>query len=90
MHLIPVERSQTLTSSNRYSTYFNDAMIFQIPGRTFPVDALYTKTPQDDYLDTALITVMQIHLSEPPGDILLFLTGQEEIDTGKHCAQLIL
>ena len=57
-------------------------MIFQIPGRTFPVDALYTKTPQDDYLDTALITVMQIHLSEPPGDILLFLTGQEEIDTG--------
>jgi ATP-dependent RNA helicase DHX8/PRP22 len=28
-----------------------------------------------------LITVMQIHLSEPAGDILLFLTGQEEIDT---------
>ena len=25
--------------------------------------------------------VMQIHLDEPPGDILLFLTGQEEIDT---------
>jgi ATP-dependent RNA helicase DHX8/PRP22 len=90
MHFVSVERSQTLTSSDRYSTYFNDAMIFQIPGRTFPVDALYTKTPQDDYLDTALITVMQIHLSEPPGDILLFLTGQEEIDTGKHCAQLIL
>jgi ATP-dependent RNA helicase DHX8/PRP22 len=28
-----------------------------------------------------MITIMQIHLSEPPGDILLFLTGQEEIDT---------
>ena len=28
-----------------------------------------------DYLDAALITVMQIHLTEPPGDILLFLTG---------------
>ncbi len=27
------------------------------------------------------MTIMQIHLSEPPGDILLFLTGQEEIDT---------
>ena len=24
---------------------------------------------------------MQIHLNKPPGDILLFLTGQEEIDT---------
>ena len=65
-------------------------MIFQIPGRTFPVDALYTKTPQDDYLDTALITVMQIHLSEPPGDILLFLTGQEEIDTGCSFRSVLL
>lgn len=42
---------------------------------------LYTKEPEEDYLDAALITVMQIHLSEPPGDILVFLTGQEEIDT---------
>jgi len=32
-------------------------------------------------LDAALITVMQIHLSEPEGDVLIFLTGQEEIDT---------
>ena len=32
-------------------------------------------------MDAALITVMQIHLQEPPGDVLLFLTGQEEIDT---------
>jgi Helicase conserved C-terminal domain len=28
-----------------------------------------------------MITVMQIHLSEPGGDILVFLTGREEIDT---------
>jgi ATP-dependent RNA helicase DHX8/PRP22 len=40
-----------------------------------------TKEPESDYLDAALITIMQIHLSEPAGDILLFLTGQEEIDT---------
>uniref|UniRef100_A0A0M3JLN9 MBL fold metallo-hydrolase n=1 Tax=Anisakis simplex TaxID=6269 RepID=A0A0M3JLN9_ANISI len=32
-------------------------------------------------LDAAHITVMQIHLTEPPGDVLVFLTGQEEIDT---------
>jgi ATP-dependent RNA helicase DHX8/PRP22 len=55
--------------------------IFTIPGRTYPVEVLYTKEPESDYLDASLITVMQIHLSEPPGDILLFLTGQEEIDT---------
>ena len=36
--------------------------------------------PQTDYLDAALLTVLQIHLTEPEGDILMFLTGQEEID----------
>ena len=45
------------------------------------MEVLYTKAPETDYMDAALITVMQIHLSEPPGDVLLFLTGQEEIDT---------
>lgn len=42
---------------------------------------MYTKDPETDYLEASLVTVMQIHLSEPPGDILVFLTGQEEIDT---------
>ncbi|RZF38410.1 hypothetical protein LSTR_LSTR006536 [Laodelphax striatellus] len=65
----------------KFSQYFFEAPIFTIPGRTFPVEVLYTKEPETDYLDASLITVMQIHLREPPGDILLFLTGQEEIDT---------
>ncbi|PWN99927.1 P-loop containing nucleoside triphosphate hydrolase protein [Tilletiopsis washingtonensis] len=67
--------------AEKFSSYFYDCPIFTIPGRTYPVEVLYTKEPESDYLDASLITVMQIHLSEPPGDILLFLTGQEEIDT---------
>ncbi|KAK3808611.1 MAG: P-loop containing nucleoside triphosphate hydrolase protein [Benniella sp.] len=67
--------------AEKFSTYFFDCPIFSIPGRTFPYEVLYTKEPESDYLDASLITVMQIHLSEPAGDILLFLTGQEEIDT---------
>ena len=67
--------------AEKFSTYFFQCPIFTIPGRTFPVEILYTKEPESDYLDAALITVMQIHLSEPAGDILVFLTGQEEIDT---------
>mmetsp|Transcript_12057 Transcript_12057/g.28301 ORF Transcript_12057/g.28301 Transcript_12057/m.28301 type:complete len:1283 (-) Transcript_12057:45-3893(-) len=67
--------------AEKFSTYFFECPIFTIPGRTFPVDIMYTKEPESDYLDAALITIMQIHLSEPAGDILLFLTGQEEIDT---------
>ncbi|XP_066599381.1 ATP-dependent RNA helicase DHX8 [Prorops nasuta] len=65
----------------KFSQYFFEAPIFTIPGRTFEVEVMYTKEAETDYLDAALITVMQIHLREPPGDILLFLTGQEEIDT---------
>lgn len=67
--------------AEKFSSYFHNCPIFTIPGRTFPVEILYTKEPETDYLDAALITVMQIHITEPPGDILLFLTGQEEIDT---------
>ncbi|KIY50796.1 ATP-dependent RNA helicase DHX8 [Fistulina hepatica ATCC 64428] len=67
--------------AEKFSKYFYGCPIFTIPGRTYPVEILYTKEPETDYLDASLITVMQIHLSEPPGDVLLFLTGQEEIDT---------
>lgn len=67
--------------AEKFSEYFNGCPIFSIPGRTFPVEIMYSKEPESDYLDAALITVMQIHLTEPSGDILLFLTGQEEIDT---------
>lgn len=75
-----VVTSATL-DAEKFSSYFFDCPIFTIPGRTFPVEILYTKAPEADYMDAALITVMQIHLTEPEGDILLFLTGQEEIDT---------
>lgn len=67
--------------ADKFSSYFNEAPIFTIPGRTFPVEVLYSKEPESDYLDAALVTVMEIHLAEPAGDILVFLTGQEEIDT---------
>ncbi|KAL7064562.1 hypothetical protein AAHC03_05512 [Spirometra sp. Aus1] len=72
--------SATLDSV-KFSQYFFEAPIFTIPGRAFPVEILYSLEPENDYLDAALNTVMQIHLTEPPGDILVFLTGQEEIDS---------
>jgi ATP-dependent RNA helicase DHX8/PRP22 len=72
--------SATLDAS-KFSSFFWECPIFTIPGRTFPVETLYTKEPEPDYLEASLITILQIHLMEPAGDILLFLTGQEEIDT---------
>ncbi|WPH04601.1 pre-mrna-splicing factor atp-dependent rna helicase prp22 [Acrodontium crateriforme] len=67
--------------AEKFSTYFNECPILTIPGRTFPVEIMYSREPESDYLDAALTTIMQIHLTEPAGDILLFLTGKEEIDT---------
>jgi ATP-dependent RNA helicase DHX8/PRP22 len=67
--------------AEKFSSYFSNCPIFRIPGRLFPVTIMYAKEPEQDYLEASLITVMQIHLSQPRGDILLFLTGKEEIDT---------
>lgn len=50
-------------------------------GRQYPVDVLYLPEPVDSYLDAVLKAVLQIHAQQPTGDILAFLTGQEEIET---------
>jgi hypothetical protein len=46
--------------AEKFSEYFFNCPIFTIPGRTYPVEILYTKAPESDYLDAALITVMQV------------------------------
>ncbi|KFY39892.1 hypothetical protein V494_03778 [Pseudogymnoascus sp. VKM F-4513 (FW-928)] len=54
--------------------------IVSLEGRMYPVDILYTESPAEDYLEMAIQTVFDIHTKEPEGDILVFLTGREEID----------
>ncbi|KAG5292821.1 pre-mRNA-splicing factor [Histoplasma ohiense] len=55
--------------------------IITLEGRMYPVDCLFLETPAEDYVERAIKTVFDIHTSEPDGDILVFLTGREEIDT---------
>ncbi|KAB1999739.1 hypothetical protein ES319_D12G181700v1 [Gossypium barbadense] len=64
-----------------FSKYFGGAKAVRVLGRQFPVDVFYTVDPQTDYLDSAIVTIFQIHSEEAPGDILVFLTGQEEIES---------
>lgn len=73
--------SSATLDAEKFSSYFDDAPIFRIPGRRYPVTTYYTKSPEADYLAAAVTTTMQIHLSQPDGDILVFLTGQEEIES---------
>jgi len=68
-------------NAERFSSFYGGAPQFNIPGRTFPVDILFSKTPCEDYVDSAINQVLQIHVSQPPGDILVFMTGQEDIET---------
>lgn len=55
--------------------------IISLEGRMYPVDTMYLEEPAEDYVERAVKTVFDIHTSEPDGDILVFLTGREEIDT---------
>ena len=74
--------SSATLDAEKFSKYFDDASIFMIPGRMFPVDIYYTKAPEADYVDASVVTVLQIHVTQPlNGDILVFLTGQEEIES---------
>ncbi|MCJ1309856.1 DEAH-box ATP-dependent RNA helicase prp43 [Agyrium rufum] len=74
-----VVMSATL-DAQKFQTYFNDAPLLAVPGRTHPVEIFYTQAPERDYVEASIRTVLQIHLTEPEGDILLFLTGEEEIE----------
>ncbi|KAF2325077.1 hypothetical protein GH714_022649 [Hevea brasiliensis] len=74
-----VVMSATL-EAEKFQGYFNDAPLMRVPGRLHPVEIFYTQEPERDYLEAAIRTVVQIHVYEPPGDILVFLTGEEEIE----------
>ncbi|KAK3753320.1 hypothetical protein QZH41_015258 [Actinostola sp. cb2023] len=57
------------------------AAVLSVEGRSFPVDIHYTLSPVADYVKSTVDTVMGIHLQEGPGDILAFLTGQDEVES---------
>ncbi|XP_052162068.1 probable pre-mRNA-splicing factor ATP-dependent RNA helicase DEAH9 [Oryza glaberrima] len=54
--------------------------ILSVEGKGYTVEIHYVEEPVSDYLQAAVNTVLIIHEKEPPGDILVFLTGQDDID----------
>lgn len=76
--------SSATLDAQKFSEYFDNAPIFKVPGRRYPVDLFYTKQPEADYVEASVITILQIHVTQPKGDILVFLTGQEEIETAQE------
>lgn len=67
------------TNTDAGENSVQDCRIVSIAGRAHPVDLLYLSEPSENYVDTAVDVAFRIHSQEGPGDILMFLTGREEI-----------
>ncbi|KAI1428633.1 P-loop containing nucleoside triphosphate hydrolase protein [Xylaria sp. FL1777] len=66
--------SSATMNAEKFAKYFDDAPIFNIPGRRYPAN----------YLTAAITTIFQIHTTQGRGDILVFLTGQDEIEAAEQ------
>lgn len=71
--------SATLDAES-FQRYFEGAPLLRVPGRLHHVDVYYTPEPERDYVEACINTVIQIHKCEDEGDILVFLTGEFEIE----------
>jgi pre-mRNA-splicing factor ATP-dependent RNA helicase DHX38/PRP16 len=61
--------------ADKFALYFGNAPTFKIPGRTFPVELMHSRAACADPVDAAVKQALAIHVSHPPGDILVFMTG---------------
>ena len=74
----------------KFSTYFDSCPVLSVPGRCHEVQVIHTREEhRETYLQSGIDTALNVHLHQGPGDILLFLTGQAEIDQAGYY-QLVL
>lgn len=74
-----VVMSATL-NAELFSRFFNNAPILYIEGKTYPVSKYYLPEKVEDLVDTMIRAILHVNMTEPEGDLLCFLPGQEEID----------
>ncbi|NWX91006.1 DHX40 helicase, partial [Nothoprocta ornata] len=71
---------------DKLSEFFGHCSVLHIPGRNYPVKEIFCdligprNTGSSAYVTEAIKVTLDIHLNEPKGDILVFLTGQIEIE----------
>uniref|UniRef100_A0A667WR36 RNA helicase n=1 Tax=Myripristis murdjan TaxID=586833 RepID=A0A667WR36_9TELE len=80
-----VVMSATL-ETDKLSAFLGSCPVFTIPGRTFPVTCKFgfavgpKDTESSSYVKEVVKVALDVHTSEKAGDILVFLTGQSEIE----------
>ncbi|KAJ4472706.1 P-loop containing nucleoside triphosphate hydrolase protein [Lentinula lateritia] len=67
--------------AEKFGQFFSGAKILYVQGRQHPVKIYHSSQGQIDYVDAAMRTFYQIHTDYPPGDVLIFLPGQEDIES---------
>ncbi len=76
-----VVMSATLEAES-FARYFRGAPILFVSGRQFPVNVSHVSQSQDDWQQATLATALRLHREAPERhDILIFMTGQEEIES---------
>ncbi|MEU4508784.1 ATP-dependent RNA helicase HrpA [Nonomuraea wenchangensis] len=63
----------------RFSRHFDDAPIIEVSGRTYPVEVRYRPLEEDDDQTQGIVSACRELVTEGPGDILVFLSGEREI-----------
>jgi ATP-dependent RNA helicase DHX8/PRP22 len=82
-----VVTSATLRT-DELSKYYFDCPLLSVSGRCYPVAILHQDSPKEQRVDMAVQIAIRVHLNEPAGDILAFLTGSEECETAcRKCLQ---
>ncbi|XP_049267062.1 probable ATP-dependent RNA helicase DHX35 isoform X3 [Rhipicephalus sanguineus] len=56
------------------------AEILSIQGRAYPVEVYYLSNPVSNYVKATVETVVKIHETQRMGHVLVFLTGQDEVE----------
>ncbi|ADM12144.2 HrpA-like helicase [Encephalitozoon intestinalis ATCC 50506] len=65
--------------AQKFSNYFG-CSVFNIEGRSFPVEIRYLSVNVDDYVEWAVKKILYIHENCDEGDILVFMTGKEDVE----------
>lgn len=64
----------------KVSRFFSDCPVLTVPGELFPVEIVHISERPKNYVEASLRKAIDIHVQEPEGDILIFLTGQDDIE----------
>lgn len=64
----------------KVSEFFAECPVLNVPGKLYPVEILYSQERPKSYLQSCLKTAIDIHTREPAGDVLIFMTGQDDIE----------